>query len=123
MSDTVFFADPQAPRPCAVYLVDAVGLGLVYVGIADDFEKRWQQHRRSSWWLNEVIVSEVSVFWMGCREHARQIEASVIHHERPRYNTAVEAAAYARYLAAATVWPVRVEEIYDGEGELQWASV
>lgn len=124
---TFFMSNGDAPRPCDVYLVMATAHGLVYVGIADDFEKRWRQHRRSSWWLGEVVVDEVRVYSMASREHARQMEAAIINCERPMYNTALEAGAFVRYQEAAASnledpWPVVGQEIYNGEGELQWST-
>ena len=112
-------------KPCAVYLVRASQLGLVYVYIADDFELRWAAHLRQSWWLGEVTVEEIDVYWMTSREDARQMEAAIINIAHPRYNTSDEAGAYRRYLIAAehaADWPVRIVESYDATGDLVWAE-
>lgn len=95
-------------RPCYVYQVWAERLGLVYVGIADDFRHRWQAHLRQSWWLGEVVVEDVFINVMPNREAARMLEAWIIHEDAPRYNTSDEAGSYYRAARA-----------YDlGEGEL-----
>lgn len=80
---------------------------LVYVGIADDFERRWDQHLRSSWWIGEVQVWYVEVTTYGSRLHARLAEAAVINEQAPIYNTAHEAAAYREYerLSEIDSWP------------------
>jgi len=124
---TVFYASTSVSKPCAVYLIRALELGLVYVGIADDFEARWRQHRRSSWWLGEVVVESIDVYWMTCREDARQMEAAIINREHPRYNTSLEKAAFKRYQAAAgsentEPWPVAICEAYSADGDLIWAD-
>jgi predicted GIY-YIG superfamily endonuclease len=115
-------------KPCTVYLVHAIEHGLVYVGIADDFDRRWAQHRRQSWWLGEVVVEEVRLYHMWTREAARQMEAAIINREKPRYNTALEEGAYRRYRAAAestdeNPWPVAYCEVVDAEGETLWSEI
>jgi predicted GIY-YIG superfamily endonuclease len=32
---------------------------LAYVGIADDFARRWRQHIEHSWWMGEITVAYV----------------------------------------------------------------
>lgn len=114
-------------KPCAVYLVRAIGIGLVYVGISEDFDRRWDQHRRRSWWLREVIVDQVDVHWMPSREAASQVEAAVIDLCRPQFNSATELAALGRYRAAAASgvedpWPIVRSEICDAEGGVVWSE-
>lgn len=70
---------------------------LAYVGIADDFDRRWRQHVSKSWWLNEINVATVYVIGYQSRSEAKQLEAAVIHEQHPVYNTAPESASYARY--------------------------
>lgn len=112
---TVRTAVSVANAPCTVYLVHALELGLVYVGITDDFDHRWRAHQRSSWWLGEVVVEWIDLYVMESREAARQMEAAIIADSNPRYNTAREEQALARYranrdavLSGADVdpWPV-----------------
>ena len=71
---------------------------LAYVGIADDFMKRWAQHVRQSWWLGEIEVAYVTVIRYATRAGARLSEAAMINEQSPVYNTARESAAYRAYL-------------------------
>jgi len=70
---------------------------LAYVGIADDFDRRWRQHVSKSWWLNEIEVKQVYVFGYRSRSEAKQVEAATIHDQHPVYNTALETGSYRRY--------------------------
>ena len=83
---------------CTCYEVwDSMGR-LAYVGIADDFPKRWSQHLRMSWWLGEIEIWYVDVRGYRSRLDARMAEAAAINEQSPVYNTAHEAAAYREYL-------------------------
>lgn len=75
---------------------------LAYVGIADDFDRRWRQHVDKSWWLHEIQVAQIFVEGYFTRDEARQIEAEVINSQSPVYNTSRELAAYRRYKAFDT---------------------
>ncbi len=92
------YARRARPRAtCFVYEVwDTMGR-LAYVGIADNFERRWRQHVASSWWLGEIHVHYISVYGYRTRHEARQVEASVINEQSPVYNTSRETSAYAEY--------------------------
>lgn len=82
---------------CHVYEVWDDRGRLAYVGIADDFERRWDQHLRSSWWLGEIRVWHVTVRTYPSRFHARMAEAAAINEQAPVYNTAHESTAYREY--------------------------
>jgi len=84
---------------CYVYEVWDRMNRLVYVGIADHFERRWAQHRRSSFWLGEITVAMVRVEGYRSREDARLVEACTINDQSAVYNTDREDRAYARYNA------------------------
>lgn len=84
---------------CFVYEVWDSMHRLAYVGIADNFERRWQQHRRSSWWLGEIDIWYIDIFGYRSRWEARQMEACVINEQSPIYNTSLESAAYREYRA------------------------
>lgn len=89
----------RRPAPsCWVYEVWDTQGRLAYVGIADDFAKRWAQHLRMSWWLGEIDVWYVEVFGYRTRWEARQVEACVINEQNPVYNTSRETGAYLEYL-------------------------
>lgn len=90
-----------AARPdakCWVYEVWDTQGRLAYVGIADDFPKRWAQHKRMSWWMGEIDIWYVDLLGFRSRWEARQVEAATIHGQNPVYNTAREETAYAGYL-------------------------
>lgn len=86
------------PVGCYVYEVWDVMNRLVYAGIAENFERRWAQHKRSSYWLGEVSVKFVHVDGYRSRSEARQIEASLINEQSAIYNTDRELSSYALYL-------------------------
>ncbi|MDQ0726834.1 GIY-YIG nuclease family protein [Microbacterium sp. W4I20] len=93
--------DTYSQRPaatCWVYEVWDARHRLAYVGIADDFAKRWAQHRRMSWWLGEIDIWYVDLFGYRSRWEARRVEAVTIHDQNPVYNTAQESSAYAAYM-------------------------
>lgn len=92
---------------CYTYEVwDTMGR-LAYVGIADDFARRWGQHVRQSWWLGEIEVAHIDVIEYRTRTTARMSEAAMINEQSPVYNTAREEGAYRAYLAAmeSDDWP------------------
>lgn len=85
---------------CHTYEVwDTMGR-LAYVGIADDFRRRWEQHQRQSWWLGEIEVAHIDVIEYRTRGAARMSEAAMINEQSPVYNTSREEAAYRQYQAA-----------------------
>lgn len=68
----------------AVYrLYDGVDV-LVYVGIATDPRRRWEQHARVQPWWPEVVTREIE--WFGTREDAERAERREIEDRHPRYN-------------------------------------
>jgi hypothetical protein len=83
---------------CWVYEVWDTRGRLAYVGIADSFERRWQQHISSSWWLGEIDVWYISVYGYRTRWEARRVEACTINQQCPVYNTRLETSAYEAYL-------------------------
>ena len=85
-------------RVCHTYEVWDAQNRLAYVGIADDFERRWEQHQRQSWWLGEITVDHIVVITYTSRLGARLSEAAMINEQSPVYNTAHELGAYREYL-------------------------
>lgn len=107
----------QAPGEirCYEYQVWDTRNRLVYVGIADDFEKRWAQHLRMSWWLGEVEVAYVDVTCWPTRTAARWSEATVINEQSPVFNIAREEASYRAAMDGD--WPAPIERfIYRPKG-------
>jgi excinuclease UvrABC nuclease subunit len=96
------YADRQQAN-CWVYEVWDDHNRLAYVGIADDFDRRWQQHASRSWWLSEIHVGRVFVTGYRSRTEARYVEAETIHDQSPIYNTNLEQSTYRRYRAVAAV--------------------
>lgn len=91
----------RPPANCWVYEVWDTQGRLAYVGIADNFEKRWRSHQHSSWWLSEIEIWYVSVHGFRSRREARKIEAAVINTQSPVYNTRRETSSYRCYLATS----------------------
>lgn len=89
--------DPP-PVACWVYEVWDTHHRLAYVGIADNFERRWRQHESSSWWMGEIEVWYVEVFGYRSRWDARQVEAQMINDQHAVFNTNKEAYAYRAWL-------------------------
>jgi len=70
----------------AVYRLYAADDALLYVGIAKNFGRRWQQHASAKpWWPD---VQRQTVDWYPDREAADQTETAAIAEEKPRYNIA-----------------------------------
>lgn len=86
------------PAECWEYEVWDADDRLVYVGVADNFDRRWRQHEDKSWWLNEVKLKYVVVNGYRSRDEARQVEAQVINEHAPVYNTNREIRHYKRFL-------------------------
>lgn len=85
---------------CFVYEVWDTMHRLAYVGIADNFERRWRQHQRSSWWLGEIDIWYVDIFGYRSRHEARLAEACVINDQCPVYNTSQESSSFRQYQAS-----------------------
>lgn len=58
---------------------------LLYVGISNDPEFRWKQHRGDKGWWPQVVGKQVT--WYATRVLALQAEALAIRTEDPVYNT------------------------------------
>lgn len=90
--------DNKAAR-CWVYEVWDTQNRLAYVGIADNWERRWAQHESKSWWLNEITVQRIYLNGYRTRAEAQETEAEVIATQSPVYNTRQEHGAYERALS------------------------
>lgn len=58
---------------------------LLYIGITNNFGRRWNQHaKRQPWWdeMRRLTVDE----WFGSREDAEAAEVAAIRAENPKYN-------------------------------------
>jgi predicted GIY-YIG superfamily endonuclease len=69
---------------CAVYRLYAADEALLYVGAAEDLERRWKHHFYTQPWWQEV--QRKAVEWHPDRETALAIERAAIKAERPRFN-------------------------------------
>lgn len=96
------YADRQ-PARCWVYEVWDEQNRLAYVGIADDFDRRWRQHASRSWWLSEICVARIYVYGYRTRAEARYVEAETIHDQSPIYNTNLEQSTYRKFRATGVV--------------------
>lgn len=71
---------------CAVYRLYHRFGWLMYVGIADDYEKRLRQHACEKPWWDEVYAAHVH--FVSTREEAYRVEAVLIEQEDPPLNLA-----------------------------------
>ena len=58
--------------------------GLLYIGVSNDFGRRWQQHARKQPWWDER--RRMTVDFYDDREEALDAEALAIFHEQPKHN-------------------------------------
>jgi predicted GIY-YIG superfamily endonuclease len=71
-------------EPTALYRLYDANDALLYLGITQDPNQRWAQHRRRQHWWLEVARKEV--VWIGCRAQAEATEAEALLVEKPRYD-------------------------------------
>lgn len=67
---------------CTYRLYDAADR-LLYVGAADDFDRRWRDHKKKSWWRD---VARKDVIWFDNRLDALYEESRAIAYEQPIHN-------------------------------------
>jgi predicted GIY-YIG superfamily endonuclease len=67
---------------CAYRLYDSTDR-LLYAGAADDFDRRWRDHEKKSWWRD---VARKEVIWFDNRLDALYEESRTIALERPVHN-------------------------------------
>lgn len=70
----------------ALYRLYDADDALLYVGIAFELSRRYNQHRKTKAWWPEVARKEVC--WYEDRTQAEQAEVAAIRSEKPRYNIA-----------------------------------
>jgi predicted GIY-YIG superfamily endonuclease len=81
---SVQWGTPETPVRTALYRFRDEHGGLLYVGIAEDPDRRQAEHAtRKAWWPE---VFDHTVEWHPTRELALVAEAAAIRTERPRYN-------------------------------------
>ncbi|MFJ8852345.1 GIY-YIG nuclease family protein [Streptomyces sp. NPDC102437] len=68
----------------AVYRCFAETGTLLYVGVAEDFGKRWREHAGLKPWWPEVARQTVD--WYDSRDEALRVEKEAIQAERPAHN-------------------------------------
>jgi predicted GIY-YIG superfamily endonuclease len=72
-------------EPTALYRVFGEADLLLYIGISNDFGRRWKQHARKQPWWDEKRRLTVDQ-WFDSREEAEAAEATAIMAEKPKYN-------------------------------------
>ena len=78
-------AVPEAPEETALYRVYGETDLLLYIGISNNFGRRWREHaKKQPWWgeKRRLTVDE----WFPFRSDAEAAEAAAIRAERPKYN-------------------------------------
>ncbi|MEU0200890.1 MULTISPECIES: GIY-YIG nuclease family protein [unclassified Streptomyces] len=81
---SVEWGEPQTPVRTALYRLHDQRGALLYVGIAENPDRRRKEHAGSKPWWPEVAAH--SVTWYSTRDLALAAEADAIRTERPRYN-------------------------------------
>jgi prophage regulatory protein len=76
----------------AVYRACDSHRALLYVGVCQDFGRRWKQHARTKPWWPEV--RHLTVDWYDDEAEALRVEIEAIEQEKPRYNVATTNAHY-----------------------------
>ena len=74
----------EASERTALYRIFGDEDLLLYIGISDDFGRRWNQHARVQPWWDEM--QRQTVEWLGSREEAEDAERVAIKAEKPKYN-------------------------------------
>ena len=82
---------------CYTYQVWDTMNRLCYVGMTHNFQTRWNQHKRKSWWLGEIEVSYIELQGWATTAEAHMDEAAVIQDQNPVYNTSTESYWFSRY--------------------------
>lgn len=75
----------EAPEETALYRVYGEADLLLYIGVSNDFGRRWREHAKKQPWWNErrrMTVDE----WFGSRPEAEAAETAAIKAEKPKYN-------------------------------------
>lgn len=70
----------------ALYRVRGDEAFLLYIGISDDFGRRWQEHARKQRWWGEMRSLSVDC-WYKFRSEAEAAEEAAIKAEHPKHNT------------------------------------
>jgi predicted GIY-YIG superfamily endonuclease len=69
----------------ALYRIRGEGSLLLYVGVSDNFGRRWKEHAKQQPWWAEMRSLSVDR-WYESRDAAEMAERAAIKVERPKYN-------------------------------------
>lgn len=75
----------EAPERTAMYRIRGEADALLYIGVSDDFGRRWKQHAKKQPWWHEMRSLSVDC-WYESRPEAEAAEAAAIKAEQPKYN-------------------------------------
>ncbi len=95
----------------ALYRIRGEQALLLYVGVSDDFGRRWKEHAKQQPWWEEMRSLSVDC-WYESRDEAGIAEAAAIRAEKPKYNK--------RH--AVPDWREQREIIVGGSGGFKFAS-
>jgi hypothetical protein len=77
-------ATPEVAGPTALYRIYGDADLLLYIGISDDFGRRWRQHaKKQPWWPERRWMT---VDWYDSRAEAEDAETAAIKAEGPVHN-------------------------------------
>ena len=77
----------DADEGTALYRIRGEESLLLYIGISDDFGRRWKEHAKQQPWWDEMRSMSVDR-WYQTRGEAEAAEKAAIKAEKPRYNKA-----------------------------------
>ncbi|MFM9652794.1 GIY-YIG nuclease family protein [Streptomyces galilaeus] len=102
--------DPREQRtPTALYRLYAADETVLYIGVTDDPDRRFKQHRDSKpWWPQ---VARKTVEWHPSRSRALAVEAAAIAAETPTYNIDHNPAAVSYHWPPAGMPADRVDAV------------
>lgn len=110
-------SNPLEPKPTTLYRFYASDGVLLYVGVAGNPGRRFEQHRGEKPWWGEV--ARVRLEHHESREEALEAESKVIKSEHPRYNIAGRSSV-ARPPAVAFDAPSTVDQTKPYPLDTQW---
>jgi predicted GIY-YIG superfamily endonuclease len=75
----------ETPEGTALYRIRGAAGLLLYIGVSDDFGRRWWVHAKTQPWWSEMQSLSADE-WYDTREAAEAAEKTAIKAERPKYN-------------------------------------
>lgn len=120
--------EPLVAERTALYRVWGKDDLLLYIGISDDFGRRWKQHAKQQLWWDEMKRLTADE-WFDTRDDAEFAETVAIRTEKPKYNIAKAVRALEGPSVAPALWVgeggtlAQIERIITSSGRSQGLAV